>query len=82
MLTTVQNVPAYHKNAQNSNLCSTMYCFGSTAHESGQVQAKLDVMMQISGNDANYTVERTSVQHECSEFKLMQHNVLLWLNSR
>jgi hypothetical protein len=55
-----------------------MYCFGSTAHESGQVQAKLDVMMQISGNDASQNVERTSVPQECSEFQRMQYNVLLW----
>jgi hypothetical protein len=55
-----------------------MYCFGSTADESGQVQAKLDVMMQISGNDSYNSVERTSVPQDFSELQLMQYNVLLW----
>jgi hypothetical protein len=40
-----------------------MYCFEATTHEYGQIQAKLDVMMWISCNDAFNSVECTGVHN-------------------
>jgi hypothetical protein len=78
MLRNVLNVPAYHTNDQSSPLCNVMYFFGLKTLQSGKGLAKCDVMMWITCNEAENSVERTSVPQEWSEFKLMQYNAVLW----
>jgi hypothetical protein len=76
-LRTVQNEPSYHRNAQNSRLCSTMYCFWVESLEAGYSQTKIDEMVWTTCVEIQNSVESTSVPQDCSEFKVVQYNVLL-----